>query len=89
MLCGDANPNGNVELFYKGASKKPLKLKDAYRCVGCVGRFHLECILNHFEKEKGHDQARYALMRIKKSTKDRKIIGMCDQGLRATIPVRR
>ena len=45
MKCGDANTNGNIELFYKGACKKVLKVKDSYRCIGCSGYFHLDCIL--------------------------------------------
>ncbi len=42
-----------------------LEMKDAYRCVGCGGWFHYDCILKHFELEKGHDNARYALGRLK------------------------
>jgi len=59
--CGDANPNGNVEFTYKGGCKKALKIKDAYRCVGCGGYFHKECILEHFELEKAHDIGRNKL----------------------------
>ena len=58
MKCGDANPNGNIALFYKGGCKKELKLKDAYRCVGCGGYFHKDCILEHFRQEKDHDWGR-------------------------------
>ena len=58
MKCGDANPKGNVALFYKGGCKKHLALKDAYRCTGCGGMFHKECILKHFELEKNDDWGR-------------------------------
>lgn len=58
MKCGDANPKGNIELFYKGGCRKELKMKDAYRCVGCGGYFHKECILKHFELEKECDIGR-------------------------------
>ena len=58
MKCGDANSKGNILLTYKGGCRKPLKLKDAYRCVGCGGYFHKECILKNFELEKKHDIGR-------------------------------
>lgn len=58
MQCGDANPKGNIQLFFKGACKKELKVKDIYRCTGCGGRFHKDCILKHFELEKQHDYGR-------------------------------
>ncbi len=61
IQCGDANLNGNVDFSYKGACKKDLKIKDAYRCVGCGGWFHLDCIKKHFELEKGHDTYRQEL----------------------------
>ncbi len=60
-LCGDANPNGNVLLTYKGGCRKPVKISEAYRCTGCGGRFHLDCILKHFELEKEHDVGRAGL----------------------------
>jgi len=81
MKCGDANPKGNVGMFYKGACKKELKMENAYRCVGCGGWFHLDCILKHFELEEGHDNARNALKKIKDYTKDKYIIGLCSKGL--------
>jgi len=81
MKCGDANPKGNISLFYKGGCKKELKLKDSYRCTGCGGRFHYECILKHFELEEGHDNARNALKKIKDYTKDKFIISLCKKGL--------
>lgn len=56
--CGDANPNGNVSLTFKGGCRKELLLKDAYRCTGCNGWFHKDCILKHFELEKEHDFGR-------------------------------
>ena len=58
IKCGDANPKGNIELFYKGGCKKELDKREAYRCVGCGGWFHKECIIKHFELEKGHDYGR-------------------------------
>ena len=57
--CGDANPNGNIALKYKGGCGKELNIKDAYRCVGCGGWFHKECILKHFKLEKKHDIGRH------------------------------
>jgi hypothetical protein len=56
--CGCANPNGNVALTYLGGCGKSLKMKDAYRCGGCGGWFHKECLYKHFEQEKEHDYGR-------------------------------
>ncbi len=56
--CGDANTNGNVYLTYKGGCRKPLHIQDAYRCTGCGGWFHKDCILKHFQEEKDHDWGR-------------------------------
>ncbi len=56
--CGDANPNGNVSLMYKGNCGQDLLLAEAYRCTGCNGWFHKECIFKHFELEKEHDWGR-------------------------------
>ncbi len=64
MKCGDANPNGNISLFYKGGCKQNDKLENMYRCVGCGGWFHYKCILKHFELEEGHDNARNALKKL-------------------------
>lgn len=58
IKCGNANPNGNIALFYKGGCKKELKIEDAYRCTGCGGWFHIECILEHFRLEQKHDVGR-------------------------------
>jgi len=58
IRCGNANPKGNIELFYKGACKKELEIEDAYRCTGCGGWFHKDCILEHFKLEKKHDVGR-------------------------------
>jgi len=58
VTCGDANPNGNVLLTFKGGCRKELNIKDAYRCTGCGGWFHKDCILKHFEQEKAHDFGR-------------------------------
>ena len=56
--CGNANPNGNIALKYKGGCGKELNIKDAYRCTGCGGWFHKECILKHFKEEQKHDVGR-------------------------------
>lgn len=56
--CGDANPNGNISLFRKGACNEDLLLADAYRCTGCNSWFHKDCIFKHFELEKKHDWGR-------------------------------
>jgi len=58
VKCGDANPNGNIALKFKGGCGQPVNIADAYRCVGCGGRFHLDCIKKHFELEKAHDVGR-------------------------------
>lgn len=81
MICGDANPKGNIALYYLGGCRRILRLKDSYRCVGCGGRFHLDCILKHFELEEGHDNARNALRKIKEITSDDQILALCEQGL--------
>ena len=47
--CGNANPKGNVALSFKGGCGKKLDIKDAYRCVGCGGWFHKECIKSRFK----------------------------------------
>lgn len=65
IKCGDANPNGNVELFFRGGCKEEIKIEESYRCTGCGGFFHLECIFKHFELEKDHDYARNALRELK------------------------
>lgn len=58
VKCGDANPKGNIALTYKGGCGKELDMKDAYRCTGCGGWFHKECLIKHFEMEKDHDWGR-------------------------------
>lgn len=58
IKCGDANPKGNIALFYKGGCKKEIDKTEAYRCVACGGWFHKECILKHFELEKKCDWGR-------------------------------
>lgn len=58
VTCGDANPTGNVALTYKGGCMKKIDIHDAYRCTGCGGCFHKDCILKHFELEKKHDYGR-------------------------------
>ena len=58
VKCGNANPKGNIALKYKGGCGKELDIKDAYRCVGCGGWFHKDCIIEHFKQEKTHDWGR-------------------------------
>jgi len=65
VICGDANPHGNIAMTSKGGCGKELDIRDAYRCTGCGVFFHLDCIYNHFEEEEGHDVARNALKKIK------------------------
>lgn len=85
MKCGDANIGGNVALFYKGGCQKDVGIQEAYRCVGCGGYFHYECILKHFELEEGHDNARNALRKIKEVIENvngnKLIIRYCNEGL--------
>lgn len=57
--CGNANPNGNIALTYEGGCGKQINIEDAYRCTGCGGWFHKECIIKHFKKEKDHDWGRH------------------------------
>jgi hypothetical protein len=73
MKCGNANSKGNISLFYLGSCKKELNIDDAYRCTGCDGWFHKECIKNHFKMEKKHDWGREAekKLMIKKIKKAR------------------
>lgn len=56
--CGDANPKGNIAFTFKGGCLKEVFIKEAYRCTGCGGWFHKQCILKHFELEKEHDFGR-------------------------------
>lgn len=87
MKCGDANPFGNISLFYKGGCKKEVEIEKAYRCVGCGGWFHYECILKHFEMEAEHDNARNALRNIKDYVENNDVIyserieKLCQKGL--------
>ena len=62
--CGDANPKGNVSFSFKGACGKRVALDDAYRCTGCGGWFHRDCIFNHFEEELSCSRAHNALKQI-------------------------
>ena len=59
--CGDANPQGNIAMHYEGGCGCEVGLSEAYRCVGCGGWFHRDCILRHFELEKKHDTGRNEL----------------------------
>ena len=81
IKCGDANQNGNVAINYKGSCGKELKIEEAYRCVGCGGWFHLDCIYEHFKLEEGHDNCRYYLNKIAKHTTSKKIKKLCQLGL--------
>jgi len=83
VKCGDASGGGNIAMSYKGGCGEELDIKDAYRCVGCGGWFHLDCILKHFQEEEGHDVARYNLKKIKEyiGDRDRNITDLCDKGL--------
>lgn len=56
--CGNANHKGNVALTYKGGCMKKFPISEAYRCTGCDGWFHKDCILKHFKMEKEHDWGR-------------------------------
>lgn len=58
VRCGDANPKGNIYMTFKGGCERNLNIADAYRCTGCGGWFHKDCILKHFEEEKSHDWGR-------------------------------
>jgi len=42
IKCGDANPEGNIAMFFKGGCGKELDIMEAYRCTGCGGYFHLD-----------------------------------------------
>jgi hypothetical protein len=91
IKCGDANPKGNILMLFKGGCGNELDIKDAYRCTGCGGFFHLECIFKHFELEKDHDYARSALtkikyyanykLRVKLPLRGKHILKLADQGL--------
>lgn len=56
LLCGNASDN--IYLTFKGGCRETVQLMDCYRCTGCGGRFHKDCILKHFELEKEHDWGR-------------------------------
>lgn len=58
VVCGDANPAGNVALTYKGGCRVKLDMHEAYRCTGCGGWFHKDCIMEHFKLEADHDWGR-------------------------------
>lgn len=93
VTCGDANPTGNIALFYKGGCGKQLDVRESYRCTGCGGWFHHDCILKHFEEEEGHDVARNSLKRIKESVGSKnilitpeRIVEICEEGLAKPTP---
>lgn len=89
IRCGDANPNGNVSLSFKGGCGKEVDFDDMYRCTGCGGRFHRECIFDHFEFEEGHSVAHRSLHKIREKVKrdmrhchmKEAILIFCRQGL--------
>lgn len=88
MICGDANPKGNLSMWFKGSCKDLLKPDDAYRCTGCGGYFHRDCIFNHFEQEENHSKTHKALRDILNianaemdGTSLAKIAFICRQGL--------
>src|SRR4051812_3569247 len=70
ICCGDANPNGNIGFRFKGGCMKPSTFEEMYRCTGCGGRFHRDCIFEHFEKEEGHSIAHNALAKIREAIDD-------------------
>jgi len=82
VKCGDANPKGNIALNYKGGcGKKGLKTQ-MYRCVGCGGWFHKECLIEHFKQEENHDwgrqQERKRIIEIIKMTRKKHRCAVCD-----------
>ena len=96
IICGDANPKGNVYLTAKGGCRKELDIKDAYRCTGCGVWFHRDCIFKHFEQEEGHSVAHNALAEIKKIVLEKSevncgidilepIFDLCKKGLDRTL----
>jgi len=89
VVCGDANQGGNIEITYKGGCRKKINIKDAYRCVGCGGWFHLDCIIKHFQLEECHDNARRALAIIRKSTRSAVIRRLCEEGIKPTVQTKK
>jgi len=96
IKCGDANPKGNVAMLFKGGCGKDLKIEDAYRCTGCGGYFHLDCIFEHFKLEEKHDYAHNALLKIHNyamkfpaSERMKHIIGIAKRGLSKKLKKRR
>lgn len=57
-ICGEANKGGNVQLTYRGGCGEVVILDDAYRCGGCGGWFHKDCMYKHFELERNCDYGR-------------------------------
>ena len=84
LFCGDANPRGNITMTYKGGCRKHVKITEAYRCTGCGGWFHRDCIFEHFERENGQSKAHNALRKILDNAKyqhDGKTIAWAQEGL--------
>lgn len=81
VTCGDANPKGNIAFYYKGSCGLQLSIKDAYRCTGCGGWFHRDCIFKHFEEEKDHSIVHNCLKEIEKISNDEGILHLCKKGL--------
>lgn len=99
IICGDANQKGNIQITYKGGCRQEVDIKDAYRCVGCGGWFHLDCILKHFELEKDHDVARNTLVKLKEKLSQINegsviadfvaLLDIIDNGLKPTRPLKK
>lgn len=64
LFCGDANKGGDIALWFRGACKESIELEKSFRCTGCGGWFHFDCIFDHFEQERDHSIAHNALRRI-------------------------
>jgi len=56
LICGSASDS--LYLTFKGGCRQKLDINECYRCVGCGGRFHKDCIKKHFELEKKDDIGR-------------------------------
>lgn len=50
---------GNVYLKYKGGCEENDDIKNMYRCGGCGGWFHKDCLYKHFNLERRHDYGAY------------------------------
>ena len=68
ILCGNASDS--LYLTFKGGCRKELTYREGYRCTGCGGRFHKDCILHHFKEEAGHDWGRLDELKNLRNTVD-------------------